>query len=164
MKEVFANALKIIDAQIAPKLGLTPVDSRDTDGFLENRYFVESHFLVQYFDSDVIILRIDNAEPCTLAEFAYGVELPDQGIMFQINAENVIDGLTGNFLQFIYFGNDDLELKMGHGLIILDSDSNVVYLRTEMDDPITEWKINELANDLCDKNGKFVFEDEPVQL
>lgn len=164
MKEVFVDTLKIIDAQLAPKLGFDPISDKDTLGVLQSRYFVESHFLAQYFDSDVIILRIDSAEPCTLAEFAYGVKLPDQGFMFQINAENIIEGLTGDFLQFIYFGNDDLELKMGHGLMILDSDLNVVYLRTEMDNPITEWKINELANDLCDEDGGFVFDGEPIQL
>lgn len=63
-----------------------------------------------------------------------------------------------NHLIFIYsFDNVN---RTRYGLQIL-RDENPVYERDSNQDPLTEWYINELANDATDENGQIIFVGDP---
>lgn len=139
---------------------------------LQNRYYVETFFLEQYFTKNNVRFHID-VETCDLSQlqFGEGIPIPEQGL-FSENIPIPEQGLSVTIstksaqpvsLQLIYF-TDDLPFWMRHGLIILDGDDNILYLRAINHDPLTEWYINELANDLQDAEENFIFPGEPVQL
>ncbi len=158
-KDVIYEALKLIDLQMAEKLGLPPINQEAAPIVFECRYFVEACFLKRYFDK-IPILRVSNVDPC---EMSHDFNSPDQGIMIRVSAENDVDGPLGVSLQIIYslekdqWGNISYDLTVGDG-------SNIIYTREAGQDPLTEWRINELANDLCDHNGEIIFAGEPVQI
>jgi len=127
-----------------------------------NELCIEVAFMHRFFTSDCIKLCYDGTGQINVS--AYCHEESYECHRFIVTGDDTIDGPTGTTLYFYYFGGNGFCTGINYGLIIQDSDENVLYWREVGQNPRTEWLINCLADDLKDEQGKFVFPGEPVTI
>lgn len=68
---------------------------------------------------------------------------------------------TDDYVVIVY----DLETNSsGRYNLEIYHNCNLAYWRTAEQDPATEWQINELANNVVDETGKYLFSGEPYSI
>lgn len=165
--ELIVQALRSLDRQLAPQLGLLCLEVNTAAAAIAHRYFIENCFLEAYFSQHYFnVIRHSAPQPYTV-EDGQNDCIVGTGIIINLTSEFSSEAATGDRLQFIYFRNgansvaDDI-VGRNHGLAILDQDSNLVYHRLPGQDPISEWQTNMLAHYVEDQEGNYLFPGEPL--
>ena len=119
-------------------------------------FYVELYLLSNYFQADHL-----HAGYLGIATIDFG------DLIGEHECEGIIitpdDSADESCLYLYCFDGDGCHSGPNHTLVATYED-NVVYWREAWHNPHTEWNINELANNIEDEAGDFVFPGEHVQI
>ena len=124
------------------------------------KLFVEKHFLNSKLSQDFPAATatapttgVIDFDDCSYDCLAFVVHV------FHKDTEELNQDFT-----FCYFEGENGYLGPNHGLIIIDQDRNKLYWREPGEDEKTSWRLNELARDITDADGHYIFDGDPCNI
>ena len=121
-------------------------------------FFVERHFLNSQLESDTVRLSVTDA--------GLGNFNANSTCCHVITIQSFRHGATepSHIYTFSYFNHGDGDFGPGHGLVITDDKQNMPYWRDIGQNPKTEWLLNELASNITDADGRYIFDGDPYNI